>query len=264
MLLGSHVPSADPLGEAAARRAQVVQVFLSAPRAWRPPAPRADAEVLRAAGTPIYVHAPYLINVAAGDDRVRSTSVESLALTCAAAATIGAAGVVVHGGHLPVDEPFATGVNAWRTTLSAIDSEDPVLIENTAGGRNALAHHPAAIAQLWDGLAGLDVPFGFCLDTCHLHAATDDDLIAGFDQVLDAVGRIDLVHLNDSRDVAGSGRDRHANLGGGEIDPAAMVEVVRRADAPVVVETPGGAAAQRADLDWLRHRLAPDTGSSTP
>ncbi len=93
---------------------------------------------------------------------------------------------------------------------------------------------------------------GFCLDTCHAHAS-GESLETAVDRVLAITGRIDLVHCNDSKDPAGSGRDRHTHLGQGEIDPELLVEVVKSAGAPVVVETePEG---RPADLAWLRSRL---------
>jgi deoxyribonuclease IV len=255
MLLGAHVPSADPLAEAAARGAEVVQLFLSAPRSWRPPQPRHDAEQLRTSGLPLYLHTPYLVNVVSGDPAVRARSAASVQATCTAAAAIGAGGVVVHGGHVPVDEDPALGLARWRATLERLETDVPVLIENTAGGENAMARRVDQLGRLWDAIDGVDVPVGFCLDTCHLHAGGEDDLLAALDATREIVGSIDLLHVNDSRDPAGSGRDRHANLGDGRIDPAALVEVVRRAAAPVVVETPGRAPAQAADLAWLRERL---------
>lgn len=255
MLLGAHVPAMRPLDAAQRRGAEVVQVFLSAPRAWRPPKVRDDAAQLRASDLPIYVHAPYLVNVVAGDRQVRERSRQSLVATTRAAATIGAAGVVVHGGHQPVDAPLDAGIEAWRTLLAGLGHEVPILIENTAGGRNAMAREPERFVALWAGLADLEVPLGVCVDTCHLHAATPDELLSSFDQVRTAVGRVDLLHVNDSRDEPGSGRDRHANLGAGTIDPETLVELVRRADSPVVVETPGGSDGQARDLLWLRQRL---------
>lgn len=254
MLIGAHVPSADPLAEAKLRDADLVQVFLSAPQAWKPPRPREDAEGLRTAGMPIYVHAPYLVNVATSNNRVRHPSRKALQEACDAAAAIGARGVVVHGGHLPAGEDPATGVKNWRTTLERLETDVPVLIENTAGGNNAMARHIDRIEQLWEGLAGVDVPLGFCLDTCHLHAA-GEPLIDGAERLRALVGGIDLLHLNDSRDDAGSGRDRHANLGEGRIDPDDLVAMVRAADAPVVVETPGDSEGQAADIAWIRARL---------
>jgi deoxyribonuclease-4 len=111
------------------------------------------------------------------------------------------------------------------------------------------------IARLWDaldGLADLDRQVGFCLDTCHAHAA-GEDLADAVDRIKSITGRIDLVHCNDSRDAFGSGADRHANLGNGTIDPDLILSVVRAAAAPVVVETPG--EGQAGDIAWLRDKL---------
>ena len=88
---------------------------------------------------------------------------------------------------------------------------------------------------------------GFCLDTCHAHAG-GNPLETVVDDVRAITGRIDLVHCNDSRDEFDSGADRHANLGAGKIDPDLLAAVIRDAGAPVVLETPGGAAEHVADV----------------
>ncbi len=254
MLLGAHVPNDDPLEAAAARGADCVQIFLSNPQSWKAPAPRADAATLAASPLPIYVHAPYLINVASPNNKVRIPSRKILQQTCEAAAAIGAAGVVVHGGHVDADTERSTGFDNWRKALERVESDVPILIENTAGGEHAMTRYVDAIATLWSHLDGVDAPVGFCYDTCHAHAA-GEDVAETVDAVRAVTGRIDLLHLNDSRDVPGSGRDRHASLGQGEIPSSALVEAVRRAQAPVVCETPGGVQDHRADLAWIRERL---------
>jgi deoxyribonuclease IV len=66
-------------------------------------------------------------------------------------------------------------------------------------------------------------------------------------------GRIDLCHANDSRDPPGTGADRHANLGAGEMDPDSLRQMIRACDAPVLVETP--AAGHPADLEFVREAL---------
>jgi deoxyribonuclease-4 len=95
---------------------------------------------------------------------------------------------------------------------------------------------------------------GFVLDTCHAHAG-GEELLGIVDRVKAITGRIDLVHLNDSKDPFDSGRDRHTNIGEGEIDPDLLVAVVRAAGAPVIVETPGGVEGQSADIEYLRTRV---------
>jgi deoxyribonuclease-4 len=252
MRIGAHVRSADPVAEAAARDADCVQFFLSNPQSWKAPVPRPDAERLRQCGIPLYVHAPYLVNVASANNRVRVPSRRILQETCDAASAIGAAGVIVHGGHVDDETDVSDGYENWRKALERLETDVPVLIENTAGGKNAVARYVESLGRLWSALDGLDV--GFCLDTCHAHAA-GEDLSTIVERVRAAVGRIDLVHANDSKDAAGCGRDRHENLGQGQIPAELLLHVVREAGAPVLVETPGAADAQAADIAWLRDRL---------
>jgi deoxyribonuclease-4 len=128
----------------------------------------------------------------------------------------------------------------------------PVLLENTAGGDHAMARRLETVARLWEHVG--DFGLGFCLDTCHAHAG-GEELDGVVDRVKAITGRIDLVHANDSKDPAGSARDRHENLGKGQIDLDTLVEVVRAAGAPVICETPGGPAEHRGDLELLRERL---------
>jgi deoxyribonuclease-4 len=250
--IGAHVGAADPLAEAAAKGADLVQFFLSNPQSWKAPRPRDDAAALLASSIPIYAHAPYLINVASPNNRVRIPSRKILADTLAAAAAIGAAGVVVHGGHVGDDEDWTVGIERWSKALDAVDLVVPVLIENTAGGGNAVLRELDHYRPLWDVIGGSGV--GVVLDTCHAWAS-GEDLATAAERVRAATGRIDLVHCNDSRDPADSRRDRHANLGRGEIPEDLLVGLVREAAAPVIVETPDDDGGQAADIAWLRARL---------
>lgn len=252
MLIGAHTPSEDPLAEAAARNADLVQIFLSNPQGWKKPAPRADAEALKKSPLPVYVHAPYLINVCADNNRVRIPSRKILQETCDAASEIDATAVIVHGGHVTGDGPQEEGIDRWRKALDALDTEMTVLIENTAGGDKAVARRVEWIERLWEEIGSYGV--GFVLDTCHSWAGGEpfEDLV---EQVLAATGRIDLVHANDSKDPFDSRRDRHQNLGKGKIPIEDLSRTIVEADAPVVVETPGGAEEQAADIDWIRALL---------
>ncbi len=260
--VGSHVDSLDPLAGALARDAEIVQIFLGDPQSWKAPsvAYAKGAEGLRddaaAAGLGIYIHAPYVINVASTNNRIRIPSRKLLQQTVTLAAQVGAKGVVVHGGHVTADDDPAVGFDNWRKAVDGLDAECPIFIENTAGGNNAMARYLESIDRLWDAIStakGGD-QVGFCLDTCHAHAAGVE--LAGLvDRVMAITGRIDLVHANDSRDAFGSGADRHANLGDGFCDPAGLVEVVTKSGAPALVETPQGEESQRRDVEWLRFRM---------
>jgi len=253
VLIGAHVDWADPLAEAAARDADVVQFFLSDPQGWKKPEPRSDADRIRAAGVAVYIHAPYRINVATTNNRIRIPSRQLLAQHAEAAAALGARGLIVHGGHVNAGDDPAIGVDNWRKTLERATFPLPLLIENTAGGENAMARRFDRLAMLWDAVG--DFGPGFVLDTCHAHAG-GEDLLDIVDRAKAVTGRIDLVHLNDSKDPFDSGRDRHENLGRGEIDPELLVAVVAAAGAPVVCETPGGAEGQAADIAFVRSRVA--------
>src|SRR5690606_30942568 len=137
------------------------------------------------------------------------------------------------------------------------ESEVPVLLENTAGGENAVARRFDALAMLWEavGQAETDVRIGFCFDTCHAHAA-GEELGDAVERARAITGRIDLLHLNDSRDPPGSGADRHAHIGAGQIELEALRHMVVAAAAPVIVETPRELEGLRADVEFARAALA--------
>jgi deoxyribonuclease IV len=264
--IGAHVDQADPIGAAIERDAGLSQFFLGDPQGYKGPEIQYDggAEALRQAaeanGIDLYVHAPYIINVATTNNRIRIPSRKLLQQHVDTAASIGARGLIVHGGHVDKAgddaELLEKGFDNWRKAVAATDLKVPLLIENTAGGTNAMTRYLERIGRVWDAIAAAEGSdqVGFCLDTCHAHAG-GNDLTTIVDDVLKLTGRIDLVHLNDSRDAFDSGADRHTNLGAGNIDPDELAAVVRQAKAPVVLETPGGVDGHRADIAWLRARL---------
>ncbi|GAA2297687.1 deoxyribonuclease IV [Nonomuraea roseoviolacea subsp. roseoviolacea] len=244
--IGAHVGQDDPAAHAAAVGAEVVQFFLGDPQGYaKPVLPDKPVE-----GVDVFIHAPYLVNVATTNNRIRIPSRKLLAQHLEAAAGLGAKGLIVHGGHVDKSDDPQAGFDNWRKVFERLECPIPVLIENTAGGGNAMARKLERIARLWDALDGFDV--GFCLDTCHAHAG-GEELVDLVDRVKAITGRIDLVHCNDSRDAFDSGADRHANLGKGQIDPELILAVCRAAGAPIVVETP--AEGQAADIAFLRENL---------
>lgn len=250
--IGAHVADEDPLSLTAALGGDAAQFFLTDPQAWKEPPVREDAEQLKAASaaTAIFIHAPYRINIAATNNRIRIPSRKLLAQHATGAAAIGARGLIVHGGHVGEGEDPAVGFENWRKLFERAEFDVPILIENTAGGENAMARSLERLAMLWDAVGEFGA--GLCLDTCHAHAA-GVDLAGVVDKVMAITGRIDLVHANGSRDAFGSSRDRHANFTESVLDPELVVEVVRASGAPAVVEThPDG---QAADIAVLRAAL---------
>jgi deoxyribonuclease-4 len=257
--IGPHVHDEEPLKAAAATDSPVVQFFLGDPQGWAKPSfPGGDADALRAAlveaGVQAFIHAPYRINVASTNNRIRIPSRKLLGQQLAAAAAIGAQGLIVHGGGVTAEADIDEGYDNWRKAVERIERPVPMLIENTAGGDNTMARGLDSVARLWDAIGGAAAdgagPVGFCLDTCHAYAS-GEDLSSITGRVKAITGRIDLVHCNNSRDEFGSGRDRHAGMEKGTIDPAVLVDLIRAAGAPVICETPDPAT----DIRWLRAQL---------
>jgi deoxyribonuclease-4 len=256
--VGVHLHEGDPLTQAKAMGVEVVQYFLGDPQGWKAPVYPGEPAQVRAgfeeSGIEGFVHAPYVINVASPNNRIRIPSRKLLAQQLDAAAAVGARGLIVHGGYVTAGTDLRQGYDNWRKAIEQIGRPVPMLIENTAGGDGAMARGLDALARLWEVVAsaaegGGEV--GFCLDTCHAFASAED-LETVVDRVKAITGRIDLVHCNNSRDEFGSGRDRHAGLTSGQIDPEQLVSVVRAAGAPAVCETPDPAP----DARWLRERLS--------
>ena len=255
MLIGAHVREDDPLVTAADRGADIVQMFLGDPQSWKKPPSHPQAEEMRASDLTVVVHSPYPVNLASLNNRIRIPSRKIVVQHAEVAAELGAIGLVVHGGHVTQGEDPTKGFENWRKFVERQTAEGgfavPIFIENTAGGENAMARRFDDLARLWDAVGEFGV--GFCLDTCHAFSA-GEELVDVVERARAITGRIDLVHLNNSRDEFGSSRDRHANIAEGTIEPEVLAAVCRAADgAPVVVETPS--EGQAKDIAFLRERL---------
>jgi deoxyribonuclease-4 len=254
LMIGSHVDRTKALEGAELRGADVVQIFVSAPQSWAKPKPRGDETVLRESSVPVFVHAPYLANPASLNPEVRAKTRICLEQQTEAAALVGARGLVVHGGHPTGDGTVEDGIQGWLEVLEGFEGATRILIENTAGGKAAVARRFEDFKRLLDAVRGAGHDVGVVLDTCHAHAG-GEDLEGVAERLVTFAGAIDLVHVNDSKDEFNSGRDRHENLGRGACSTEALIECVRVANCPAVVETPGGAAEQGADVAWLRDNL---------
>ena len=258
--IGAHLHDSDPLAAAQAAEAQAAQFFLGDPQGWKAPAfplggdPAEVRAAFAAADIDIYIHAPYVINVASPNNRIRIPSRKLLEQQLTAAAAVGAKALIVHGGHVTAGVDPEEGYDSWRKAIERSERPLPMLIENTAGGDGAMARSFDQIARLWEAVSDAATgggEVGFCLDTCHAYSA-GEKLETVVDRIKAITGRIDLVHANNSRDEFGSGRDRHADMESGTIDPALIADVIRAAGATAICETPDPAS----DIRWLRDRLA--------
>ncbi|GAB2326455.1 deoxyribonuclease IV [Streptomyces variabilis] len=275
--IGSHVPVAGGLhsvGLSYARDlgAETVQVFVANPRGWATPAgnPLQD-EAFRAAcaeaSIPAYVHAPYLINFGSHTPATVERSVESLRHSLRRGREIDALGVVVHTGSATGGRERAVALRQVREhVLPLLDEltrdDDPyLLLEPTAGQGASLC---SLVEDLGPYFEQLDAhpKLGVCLDTCHVFAAGHD--LAGpggahraLDELAATVGagRLKLVHANDSKDVVGAHKDRHANIGAGHIGEDPFLDLMTHpetAGVPLVIETPGGKEGHAADVERLK------------
>lgn len=279
--VGAHVTVAGGLATGAIPYtgevgAEAVQVFVSNARGWapRPADPRQDEEFrahMEARGIPVFVHAPYLVNLGSPTPETLRASIDSVRYTLRRGREVGARGVVVHTGSSVTNPDRTAAIRQVREhllpLLDAIPYDGPdVLLEPMAGQGRTLC---ATVDDLGPYLAALDhhPRVGICLDTCHAFAA-GHDLTApgGVDAMLSALvatigaGRLQLVHANDSRDACGSCRDRHENIGKGCIGEGPFGELLRHPvvrGVPVVVETPGKAADHRHDVETLKRLRAP-------
>src|SRR6201993_3117982 len=144
MRIGGHLQPGNPPAGSLPREARVAQFFLGDPQGWKGPViPGGDPGALRdayaAADVDVYIHAPYVINVASTNNRIRIPSRKLLDQQLKAAASIGAKGLIVHGGHVTADVDPAVGVENWVKAVQQIERPLPLLIENTAGGNGAMA-----------------------------------------------------------------------------------------------------------------------------
>jgi len=260
MLVGAHVSPAGGLYRAVERGvelgAQAIQIFNQSPRAWRPTAYTEEdfarfreARAASAIGA-VLIHAVYLLNCASEDPEIRSKSLASLTHSLRVGDAIGASAVVVHPGSAlggPVGPAIARAGELFAAALG--DSQRcPLHLENTAGAGGTLGRSFDELAALL-GAGGGAPRLGLCLDSCHLLASgyeirTPAALAAVLDDCERAVGpgRIGSLHLNDSQTPLGSNRDRHANVGEGELGlegARAFVNEPRFAGLACVLETPG-------------------------
>jgi deoxyribonuclease IV len=260
MLIGAHVSTGGGLENAVERGidrgCEAIQIFHQSPRMWRPTNHKPENiaafnEAFAGAGLEsVVIHAVYLINTTTRDSEIRAKSMTSLVHALRLGDAIGADGVVLHAGSRkgdPLDEAIARSGEVVREALAESDS-CPVLYENTAGTQGPVGRDFDELTRLVDA-AGAGGRIGVCLDCCHLFASGFDvvepeDLGRTVDEFDARVGldRLHCLHVNDSAVPAGANRDKHANVGQGEMGErgiATFLSEPRFDRLPALLETPG-------------------------
>ncbi len=275
MLIGAHVSPAGGPAKAVARgeerACRSIQIFNQNPRAWKARVySDEELEAYHAAmeGSQVEVmviHAVYLLNCASEDPEIRDKSLASLIVALNAGAQLKAHGVVLHPGSAlknggSVEEALKRAAAVIKEALA--ESETcPLLLEDTAGTGGTLGRSFEELATLIE-LAGAQKRLGVCLDSCHLFASGYDvrtresvaKVIDEFDKVV-GCDRLGVLHVNDSMTELGSNRDRHANLGDGEIGVEGMIAFLsepRFEGLATIFEGPGrsGKEIDPVDMAW--------------
>jgi deoxyribonuclease-4 len=280
MYFGAHVKSSGGVWNAIANGTEIgceaVQFFAGSPRTWAPTIYKeADAARFREAraASPIrfvLIHTIYLINLASAKEDFYEKSVTSLGGALAAAEQLGADAIVTHiGSHQGAG--FEAGLERVQAGLRRVLAESEgsavrLLLENTAGAGGTMGVDFEELGAIIAATGG-DPRLGICLDTAHLfESGADIRAAAGLAETLArldaACGRERLValHLNDSKTALGSNRDRHENIGDGDLGDDGFRVIVNEpafADLPGILEVPGldGEGPDRENLARLR-RLA--------
>jgi deoxyribonuclease-4 len=244
--------------------ASALQVFSDNPTSWRrrPTLPRElpafrERLVERGVG-PLAIHAPYLVNLAGPDPDFHRRSVDVLVNELRVAHAYGARFVNVHVGSHRGEGP-AAGIrqlaHGVREVMDLIGNDAPdvtLVLENGSGGGFGLGASMEELGAIEQSIGGAGVRrerYGFCLDTAHLwgagyplHTAIGvDGTLEAFDELV-GIGRLRMVHLNDSRSEIGSRQDRHEHVGAGRIGAEGMARVITHPaldEVTYYLETPG-------------------------
>jgi deoxyribonuclease-4 len=257
VLFGAHCSGGikKALDKGAEIGADTVQLFVQSPRTWRfPDHKEADLASFRTkrdeADVPAFVHALYLVNLAAPDDDIYGKSVETMRSTMDAACAIDSEGVVFHvGSHLGAgfDAGLERVVPALTQVLERSNERTWLLMENSAGAGGTIGRSLVELAVIFDAL-GRHERLGICLDSCHLYVSGIDVTDpAALDRLLEEVDerigleRLRLLHANDAKAPLGSNRDRHDNIGDGLMGEGLGVFLAhpKLQDLPAVLEVPG-------------------------
>jgi deoxyribonuclease IV len=260
MLIGAHVSPAGGLPKAIARGVErgcrAIQIFNQSPRMWRPNVHSAEdvAAFREAMGASridaVLIHGVYLLNCASEDPDIRAKSLASLIESLRAGEQIGACGVVLHPGSAKSGDVPSAIARAGATIREALAESGtcPLHFEDTAGAGGTLGRSIDELAMLLEA-CGEDRRIGLCLDSCHLFASgydirTADGVASVAGEISAKIGieRLGSLHLNDSQTALGSNRDRHANVGQGELGEqgcAAFLSEPAFEQLPCVLETPG-------------------------
>lgn len=194
----------------------------------------------------VVVHAPYIINLANDDEIKFNFSVQFLKEEIARCNTLEIKKMVLHpGSHvgLGIERGIESIIRGLNLILDG-KYDVTILLETMAGKGSEVGSRLEEIKTIIDGVNDKE-HIGVCIDTCHLSDAgydlrDFDKFLEEFDKII-GVDKIGCVHVNDSKNVFGSHKDRHENIGFGEVGFDTLMNVIynkRLEEVPKILETP--------------------------
>jgi len=270
MKLGLHLSitgSVDlVVDRAVERECNTLQMFSRNPRGWLTRELGAEEianfkkKLYESKIDPVFIHTPYLLNLASPKEDIYRKSVEALKGELARAADLGVEYVVTHlGSHLGYGQKFGYKrvIDAANASFAEVKNNVVILLENTAGTKNSVGSSFEDISYIIARIQD-ERRVGVCFDTCHAFATGYDLVSRGaventltrFDETI-GPEKLRLVHLNDSKGSLGAGIDRHEHIGMGKIGEAGFRNILKSdlGKRPLILETP--IDRRRSDLENL-------------
>ena len=211
----------------------------------------------------VIVHAPYIINLANGDESKFNFSCNFLSEELKRVNTFGFKYLVLHpGSHvgLGVDVGISNIIKALNLVLDKDNSDVMILLETMAGKGSEVGRSFDELKTIIDGVSKKN-RIGVCLDTCHLNDAgydlnNFDEILESFDKLI-GIDKIKCIHINDSKNIIASHKDRHENIGKGTIGLNTLINVIdcdKLKDVPKILETPyiEGIAPYKEEIALIR------------
>lgn len=215
----------------------------------------------------VIVHAPYIVNLANDDENKYNFAIKFLKEEIERCELLGIKKLVLHpGSHvgLGVDKGISNIIFALNRVL--VNTDVTILIETMAGKGSEIGSNFLEIKKIIDGVNNKQ-NIGVCMDTCHLNDSGYD--VSDFDKILDEFDEIvgleylKCIHINDSKNSKGTHKDRHENIGYGEIGFDNMINIIyndRLNDIPFILETPyiNDKAPYKKEIEMIKNKVFVD------
>jgi len=260
MRFGFHISIAGGFSRVAERAelrgCETIQLFSRNPRGWRyAPLDKEDIEEFRSSIKssglfPIFLHLPYLPNIASPKSKFYSRSIDSITMDLERAQQLGAQYLIIHIGHRmesSEDQAIEAVFQGINQAFEKVRNPVILLMENTAGQGTEIGYNFDQIKRIIENVHDHQ-RMGVCLDTAHSFEAGYDlsnkdgleRTLETFDQTI-GLKRLRLLHLNDSKTPLGSRKDRHWHIGEGYIGLEGFRNLINHPllrHLPGIMETP--------------------------